>query len=310
MQQKLGLMKQSMGSEKSEKSDQIKWKEIGIISLISVIIGLFLIHYEIFMTNDEQPPTESVNNPVVGTGVHEPSKVESWYKLGEVYEQQGQLPLSLEAFSYICQTHPLAKAQIKALLENNRYANVEVGEVFNSESLLVLYDKSRRQAVNERLLACDLAAIAPATECEKADADVITQLKCLTNPQASLNVSLWLDQPGKTQFNHQQKVTLGYQVKGLATGTTVYFTLYNVSPSGQLSMIFSEPIAVGSRYGNLTEESNVTTVKQLTLKTGTEYFKALITSQPITEANFSTAMIEKLQQFQFWQTTDLRVKVF
>lgn len=215
----------------------------------------------------------------------------------------------------------MAKEKINALLKNNRYASVEKGQVFNRDSLLVLYDKSRRQALNERLSACELEAIVPPEvitphspplapdKCKRDDLDLVMQLKCLTNPQSPLSVSLWLDQPSKTQFNRQQKVTIGYQVNGLPEDTVAHFTLFNISPTGQLSMIFSEPVTVGTRYGQLTGDSSMTVVKQINLEAGEEYFKALVTSQPITESNFSMAMVEKLSQFQFWQTVDLRVTV-
>ena len=268
----------------SEKSNKMKWKEIGVVSLISVIIGIFLIHYENFMANDEPSSTDNPPQKIASTPIasekkntqppdvlthsapqaqvirvgyeHEFSEAESWYQLGERYYQQGQLPLSLEAFSHACQTHPTAKKRIKALLKNKRYAIVEKDNVFNSDSLLVLFDDERRQALEHRLSDCDLDAIVPPqapSECETTKSDDIkTQLKCLHNPYAPIIVSLWLDKRGKKQFNSHQKVTIGYQVNGLKKASTAYLTLLNVSPSGHLAMIFSEPIEVGKVYGQLT----------------------------------------------------------
>lgn len=99
MQQKLGLMKQSMGSENSEKSGQIKWKEIVIVSLISVVIGLFLIHYEIFVTNNEPSSNEQTNNQVVQVDDElQSSEGESWYKLGGALCTTGTIALEFRGF--------------------------------------------------------------------------------------------------------------------------------------------------------------------------------------------------------------------
>jgi len=308
--------------------------------LIPVIIGIFLIHYQIFITPDEpssidnpaqqiaSPPIVSENRntqpPVVSTHSahqaqvirvgyeHESSEV-SWYTLGELYEQDGQLPLSLEAFSHVCQTHPTAKKRIKALLKNKRYAIVEKDNVFNSDSLLVLFDDERRQALEHRLSDCDLDAIVPPqapSECETAKSDDIkTQLKCLHNPYAPITVSLWLDKRGKKQFNSHQKVTIGYQINGLKKGSVAYFTLLNVSPSGHLAMIFSEPIEVGKIYGQLIEQSSVATVKQINLETGQEYFKAIGTIEPIDWKIFIKAAANGKPPVKIWETVELMVKV-
>jgi len=338
----------------SEKSNKMKWKEIGVVSLISVIIGIFLIHYEIFMANDEpsftdnppqklvspiasenqnpQPPDVSTHQdnqvPVIRVGYeNKSSETESWYQLGIRYYQQGQLPLSLEAFSHVCQTNSTAKQKIKKLLKNNRYATIEKGKFFNKESLLVLYDKQRQQALNHRLSNCDLDAIVvpppkpvvippspppppvQPSECETAKSDLVAQLKCLHNPNAPFSVSLWLDKRGKKQFNSHQKVTIGYQVNGLKKGTQAYFTLLNVSPSGQLAMIFSEPIEVEKAYGKLTGQSNVAKVKQINLETGQEYFKAIVTTGYIDWEAFIKATANGKPPVKLWGTVELMVKV-
>jgi len=298
--QKSWLMRQFIMTDKSNFKQWL----LGIVS--ALMIGIVLIHYEIVMSQkDEQPD------------------LESWYKLGELYEQQGQLPLSLEAFSHVCQTHPIAKQKIKALLKNNRYATVEKGNVFNSESLLVLYDKQRQQALNDRLSDCDLDAIVPPqvekiipqpvktvqpSKCENAKSPV-AQLKCLRNPHAQFSVSLWLDKRGKKQFNSHQKVTIGYQINGLKTGTIAYFTLLNVSPNGHLAMIFSEPVEVGKIYGQLTGQSSVATVKQINLEVGQEYFKAMVTSEPIDWEIFIKEAANGKPPVKFWGTVELMVKV-
>lgn len=139
--------------------------------------------------------------------------------------------------------------------------------------------------------------------------DRITQLKCLTNPQAPLSISLWLDKPSQTQFTSGQPAIVGYQVTGLAKNTMVYLTLFNISPTGKLSVVFNDKVAVGKIYGQLSEESNVAMVKQVNLEVGQEYFKALVTSKPIATSMFLTAMMETLEQVRFWQTAELMVTV-
>ena len=139
--------------------------------------------------------------------------------------------------------------------------------------------------------------------------DRITQLKCLTNPHAPLSISLWLDKPDKMQFISGQPAVVGYQVNGLAKDTMVYLALFNISPTGKLSVVFNETVAVGKIYGQLSEESKVAVVKQVNLEVGQEYFKALVTSKPIAASIFLTAMMETLEQVQFWQTAELTVTV-
>lgn len=287
----------------TDKSSFKQWL-LGIVS--ALMIGIALIHYEIVMSQKDEHPD-----------------IESWYKLGELYEQQGQLPLSLEAFSHICQTHPIAKQKIKTLLKNNRYATVEKGNVFNSESLLVLYDKSRHQAMNHRLSDCDLDVppqvkkvipqlpkIVQPSKCKTAKSDdLVIQLKCLHNPNAPFTVSLWLDERGKKHFSRYKKVTIGYQINGLKKGTQVYLTLLNVSPGGHLAMIFSEPVEVGKIYGQLTGQSSVATVKQIDLEAGQEYFKAIVTTEPIDWEVFIKAVANGKSSVKFWGTVELMVKV-
>jgi len=49
--------------------------------------------------------------------------------------------------------------------------------------------------------------------------------------------------------------------------------------------------------------------QQLNLEAGQEYFKALVTSEPIVEQTLLTTMTEALQPVKFWGTAELMVKV-
>lgn len=242
----------------SEKSDKIKWKEIWIISLISalisVIVGIFLIHYEIFVTPDKPSPTDS-----------------SPHKLT-----------------------PIAS-------ENRKTSSPDVStHSDNSNTIKMDYEQDSSNVPPPQPSKCETA---------KSD-DLKTQLKCLHNPYAPFTVSLWLDKRGKKQFNSHQKVTIGYQVNGLKKGSTAYLTLLNISPSGHLAIIFSEPIEVGKVYGQLTEQSNVATVKQINLEMGQEYFKAIGTIEPIDWEMFIKAAAKNGKPpVKFWGTVELMVKV-
>jgi len=88
-----------------------------------------------------------------------PNLSEAWHTLGEVYFEQGQLPLSLEAHAHACATDSNSKDKAKELLDNEQYRVVAEGKVFNQESLLVLYDKQRQAKISELLSKCGMRAI-------------------------------------------------------------------------------------------------------------------------------------------------------
>jgi outer membrane protein OmpA-like peptidoglycan-associated protein len=89
-----------------------------------------------------------------------PNLSTAWYGLGETYYKQNQFPLSLEAHLQACQTDKDSRKRVIALLKNNRYAVTESGEIIKKESLLVLYDKQRRQKLNQLIAGCGLKAVA------------------------------------------------------------------------------------------------------------------------------------------------------
>ena len=102
------------------------------------------------------------------------------------------------------------------------------------------------------------------------------RLKALEIPNPSITVTLWFNNPEQTQFSTAEKITLYYQIKEIAPTSPCarecYFTLFNLSPTGKLSILSkNEPI----------EPDNIEE-KGLRLEAGQEYFKAIITSQPIT----------------------------
>ncbi|KOR29173.1 hypothetical protein TI04_09275, partial [Achromatium sp. WMS2] len=65
------------------------------------------------------------------------------------------------------------------------------------------------------------------------------QLEKLHNPVAPFQVQMWIDEPGKTKFNQNAKITLYYQANNLPVATA-YLTLFNLSPDGSLSVIYPQ----------------------------------------------------------------------
>ena len=104
---------------------------------------------------------------------------------------------------------------------------------------------------------------------------LITRLKALEIPNPTITVALWFNNPEQTQFSSDDKLTLYYQINEIAPTSPCarecYFTLFNLSPTSKLSILLkNEPI----QADNIEE-------KRLRLEAGREYFKAIITSQPI-----------------------------
>jgi outer membrane protein OmpA-like peptidoglycan-associated protein len=83
----------------------------------------------------------------------------AWHGLGKTYYKQKRFPLSLEAYAQACNKIKEAKTQIIALSKNKRYVFTGKNEVIERESLLVLYDEQRRQALNKKLAQCQLEGL-------------------------------------------------------------------------------------------------------------------------------------------------------
>jgi outer membrane protein OmpA-like peptidoglycan-associated protein len=84
----------------------------------------------------------------------QPDYVEAWLGIGDILYQQGQFPLSLEAYLQICTKHPRARLRITALLRGNRYRTVDGSQVMGNESLSLLFDKSRLQSAYKKVSNC------------------------------------------------------------------------------------------------------------------------------------------------------------
>ena len=89
---------------------------------------------------------------------YRPGLSQAWYGLGEVYDKQKRFPLSLETYLQVCRLDADARQRIVQLLTGHRYTVTEEGEILDRESLLVIYDPQKRQAIQEQLAACGLRA--------------------------------------------------------------------------------------------------------------------------------------------------------
>ncbi len=133
--------------------------------------------------------------------------------------------------------------------------------------------------------------ILPLPSVEAQPKDSVTQLKALQISNAPVTVAFWLDTVGKTQFSRHDRLTLYYKINGLNTAS--YFTLFNVSPSSKLSIVLdNKPIEVGKLYSLPKAQSdwlpNQFSIKdtRLRLEVGHEYFKAIVTIEPIAWSQF------------------------
>jgi len=141
----------------------------------------------------------------------------------------------------------------------------------------------------------------PLSSVEAQPKDSVTQLKALQISDAPVMVTFWLDTPGKTQFSRHDKLTFYYKINGLNTAS--YFTLFNVSPSGKLSIVLNnEPIEVGKLYSLPKAQQDwlpnefVKKETRLRLEVGSEYFKAIVTVKPILWLAFFKEADAKLPQ--------------
>jgi len=146
--------------------------------------------------------------------------------------------------------------------------------------------------------------------------DIIEQLKSLQNPDAPFAVAMWINnEPSITQFTTEDKVVLHYRISDLSPDKTAYFTLFNVSPTGELSqLLLNKPIKGDNIYSipepqtPLAPDAPLVIVPQLTLEKGIEYFRAIVTLDEIAAEKLMTAPKKALQQTT-WGTESLTVQV-
>ena len=180
---------------------------------------------------------------------------------------------------------------------------------------------------------------------------IVRELAALENPASPFAVELWIDEPGKTVFRASDRVTLYYKVNGLPTGKKAHLTLLNVGPDGTVSILYPQKkdfvsgalSAYSGLYFNAEVESgkvfsiprtsaalkpgqNVAMDLRIRLGAGQEYFKAIITSEPIdwsslnlgefrsafkgpTGRSLAVVAVEIVEKAVDWSSASLRVEV-
>jgi hypothetical protein len=145
--------------------------------------------------------------------------------------------------------------------------------------------------------------------------DIVTQLKSLQNPNAPFKIAMWINTPGMTQFTTENKVVLHYKISELLQDKTAYFSLFNISPTGELSqLLLNKPIKGDNIYSvpeaqtTLEPDAPLIIAPQLTLEKGQEYFRAIVTLDKIMAEKLMAAPKKELQQ-TIWGTESLTVQV-
>lgn len=158
------------------------------------------------------------------------------------------------------------------------------------------------------LLEQDLSdeTISPPIETFTDISNTIKQLQ-----SSAINVTFWLNSPFDTQFKAEDEITLYYKINDKSQ--FAYFSLFNISPTGELHLIISnEKIETGRMYSlPKTEfylqagEPLIEMDKRLSLEKGQEYFKAIVSSERIKWQGFIAKNLENVT----WGTQDLTVQV-
>ena len=86
----------------------------------------------------------------------------AWFGVGEIYNKTGQFPLALEAYLHACKQDEDARRRIAELLKDNRFEVAPDGVIFEKASLLLLFDRARREELNALLRQCDFRSDDPA----------------------------------------------------------------------------------------------------------------------------------------------------
>ncbi|MDM8516025.1 caspase family protein [Desulfobacterales bacterium HSG16] len=177
---------------------------------------------------------------------------------------------------------------------------------------------------------------------------IVRELAALENPSAPFAVSLWLDKPGKTGFKVGDRVTLYYKIDQIPQQSKAWLTLLNVAPDGTVSILYPQKndfhkgpgeklylnaevppgktCSIPKSRTDLKQGQNVAIDLRIRLEEGQEYFKAIVTSEPIDwdkmnfgefrsrfkglqAKGFAVEAAEQARASSFWSTASLRVEV-
>lgn len=143
-------------------------------------------------------------------------------------------------------------------------------------------------------------------------------LRQLHNPDTTLVAKLWIEEEGKTRFKQGESVNFYYNVTNTLKGETFYIHLITISTSGSVFPILeNQQICAGYDYSlptlvNVTCPKNLKSVDEKISfdHIGQEYFKLIVTSQPMTWKEIvNDVKNNTLQLKQPWTTTELKVAV-
>lgn len=154
----------------------------------------------------------------------------------------------------------------------------------------------------------------------KSPPSIPQQIRKLNNPSPPFTVNFWIDAPGKTVFYQEDRVTLFYKVTGFRKEKPLYFTLLHISDQGVVSPLLplsQKKIHANQEYtlpeqlpaGDAVPFKPIET-HRLTLNTvGKEYFKAIVTLEPIAWEELLKRIQEKVQPVSLWATNELQIEV-
>lgn len=172
------------------------------------------------------------------------------------------------------------------------------GSMLNAHSInqdQSVYVKATYRDKNYSLTRMALVKIVNEQPSNEPAKDIITQIKQLQVPNASVRVAVWLDSVGgQPQFNSKDWVKLYYNINSSRV-YRAYLTLFNISPRNQWTILMdNEEIEVGKLYNfpkttPWQPDQFVKIENRLFLEIGQEYFKAVVTKAPMRWTTFFEA---------------------
>jgi len=145
--------------------------------------------------------------------------------------------------------------------------------------------------------------------------DIVAQVKSLQNPDAPFSVAMWINNiPNVTEFTTEDEIVLHYKVRDFPPEKTAYLTLFNISPTGNLSQLLFNKTVKNEQIYSLPEsqtaieaDAPLIIMPKLSLEKGQEYFKAIVTDEPIDWEKFIAAN-GKISA-NLWGTAELAVNI-
>ncbi len=87
-----------------------------------------------------------------------PEFAAAWFGAGEIFSKSAGFPPALKAYLNACHQDADARKRILNLLKENPFRVSEAGEIMDRESLLLLFDKKRREKIFKMISDCGFRA--------------------------------------------------------------------------------------------------------------------------------------------------------